>query len=338
MRERLRPAVHLADHQSAGLGEKLTSACMTIPRVSYLLGRGASTWPRAVAMFPGSKSLHTASTVGSSTSSPSLRRNSASVRSMAGMASGSSYRGGRTTLAEHPRPPGRRISRSPTRTRPSTHRRLGPDVRTTAAPRFVLSSPRLALSATGHGERDQQENDPHATHDVRNHGDCTGEIARVGPDQTHDRSHDEQGDRSGEPEEDPSSSDDGILASGALGREGLRPAVQLADRVHVSQLGERSPASSSRYSRTLTPSSCAARATDQPARFRSSSSIVGSIATGGSVLTETPAFQGLWASPALGWSCPGLTPLVGTLRGRWDCRCLWNCRWRGRLHSLAILR
>jgi hypothetical protein len=57
--------------------------------------------------------------------------------------------------------------------------------------------PRLAPSPTGHGERDQKQNDPHATQDVRNHGDRTGEIARVGPDQAHDSSHDEQGDRSG---------------------------------------------------------------------------------------------------------------------------------------------
>lgn len=57
--------------------------------------------------------------------------------------------------------------------------------------------PELALSPTDHDERDQKENDSNATHDVRNHGDRTGEIARVRPDQTHDRPHDEQGDRSG---------------------------------------------------------------------------------------------------------------------------------------------
>jgi hypothetical protein len=96
---------------------------------------------------------------------------------------------------------------------------------------FVTVVPRLALSPTGHGERDQKENDPNATHDVRNHGYRTGEIARVGPDQTHDRSHDEHGDRYGEPIEDASGTDDGILASGALGRERRRPAEQLADPV-----------------------------------------------------------------------------------------------------------
>jgi hypothetical protein len=94
-----------------------------------------------------------------------------------------------------------------------------------------VREPRLALSPTGHGERDQKENDPNATHDVRNHGYRTGEIARVGPDQTHDRSHDEQGDRSGEPVEDLSGTDDGILASGALGRERLLPTEQFADPV-----------------------------------------------------------------------------------------------------------
>jgi len=43
-------------------------------------------------------------------------------------------------------------------------------------------------------------------------------------------------------------------------------------RSHVSKLGERAPASSSRYSAGLTPSSHAACPTDQPACFRSCSS------------------------------------------------------------------
>jgi hypothetical protein len=90
-----------------------------------------------------------------------------------------------------------------------------------------------------HDERDQKEKDPHATHDVRNHGDRTGEIARVGPDQTYDRSHDEQGDRHGKGIEDPSGSDAAILASRGLGREGLRPAERPADP--VVRLPGRSP-------------------------------------------------------------------------------------------------
>jgi hypothetical protein len=50
---------------------------------------------------------------------------------------------------------------------------------------------------------------------------------------------------------------------------------------HVSKLGDRVPASSSRYSRMLTPSSHAARLSDQPACLRSCSSNFGSIATAG---------------------------------------------------------
>lgn len=49
-------------------------------------------------------------------------------------------------------------------------------------------------------------------------------------------------------------------------------------RWNVSQFGQRSPASSSRYSRMLTLSRHVVCPTDQPARVRSSSSIVGSIA------------------------------------------------------------
>ena len=48
----------------------------------------------------------------------------------------------------------------------------------------------------------------------------------------------------------------------------------------VETVGDRVPASISRYSRTLTPSRHAACPTDQPACFRSCSSIFGSIATG----------------------------------------------------------
>jgi hypothetical protein len=61
----------------------------------------------------------------------------------------------------------------------------------------MFSSPRLRLPSTGHGERDQEKDDANGTHDVRDHGYRTGEIARVGPHQTNDRSHDEQGDRPG---------------------------------------------------------------------------------------------------------------------------------------------
>ena len=49
-------------------------------------------------------------------------------------------------------------------------------------------------------------------------------------------------------------------------------------RSHVSNVGDRSPASSSRYSRMLTPSLLHGCSTDHPARRRSCSSIVGSIA------------------------------------------------------------
>jgi hypothetical protein len=63
------------------------------------------------------------------------------------------------------------------------------------------------------------------------------------------------------------------------GDERLRLAEELGIRSHVSKLGERTPASSSRYSLTVTPSLHAACPIDQPARFRSCSSTVGSIAT-----------------------------------------------------------
>ena len=50
---------------------------------------------------------------------------------------------------------------------------------------------------------------------------------------------------------------------------------------HESQDGDRSPASSSRYSRMLTPRRHAACPIDQPACFRSCSSILGNMAIGG---------------------------------------------------------
>jgi hypothetical protein len=55
--------------------------------------------------------------------------------------------------------------------------------------------------------------------------------------------------------------------------ERLRPPAQVGDPL-VSRLGIRSPASISRYSRTLTPTSQAARQTRSPSRFRSCCCII----------------------------------------------------------------
>jgi hypothetical protein len=55
--------------------------------------------------------------------------------------------------------------------------------------------------------------------------------------------------------------------------EGLRPPEQLGDPAVLSRLGVRSPASISRYSRTLTPTNPPARQTRSPSRFRSCSII-----------------------------------------------------------------
>jgi hypothetical protein len=54
---------------------------------------------------------------------------------------------------------------------------------------------------------------------------------------------------------------------------GQRNSLQM--RSHVSRVGERAPASSVRYSRTVTPSRPAACPTDQRARRRSCSIVVG---------------------------------------------------------------
>jgi hypothetical protein len=69
-----------------------------------------------------------------------------------------------------------------------------------------------------------------------------------------------------------------------------RPPVQLADPVPVSNDGERMPASSSRYSWTLTPTSHAARQMCIPRR-RSRRSMLGNAATSGSLV-------GVWDATA----------------------------------------
>jgi len=58
-------------------------------------------------------------------------------------------------------------------------------------------------ATTFHGEGDQNQHDSNAADDVRHHGNRTGHVAGVRPDETDDRPDDEQSDNRGEPEEKP---------------------------------------------------------------------------------------------------------------------------------------
>jgi hypothetical protein len=62
----------------------------------------------------------------------------------------------------------------------------------------MFSSPRLGLPSTAsHCKRDQEKNDSNGPNDVRSHGNRTGKVARVRPNQAHNRPHDEKYDHSG---------------------------------------------------------------------------------------------------------------------------------------------
>jgi hypothetical protein len=63
------------------------------------------------------------------------------------------------------------------------------------------------LPSTGHGKGDQEKHDSNDTDDVRYHGDPTGDIARIGPDEANHCSHDEQSEHRGKPVQNPSSID-----------------------------------------------------------------------------------------------------------------------------------
>jgi hypothetical protein len=58
------------------------------------------------------------------------------------------------------------------------------------------------------GKSDQEKHDSDGADEIRHHGDETGNIAGVGPDEADDRSHDEHGDHRNEPVQEPSSCDD----------------------------------------------------------------------------------------------------------------------------------
>ena len=72
---------------------------------------------------------------------------------------------------------------------------------------------RLPLTPSNDSEGDQENHDAQHTDDVRHHGNRTGDIAGVGPDQADDRSHDEHGDHRSEPVQNPSSGNEPSLLS-----------------------------------------------------------------------------------------------------------------------------
>jgi hypothetical protein len=89
------------------------------------------------------------------------------------------------------------------------HKRLGPNRplgrRASRAAHGLSRSPRTP----GHdGKGDQEQHDSDGTGDVRHHGNGTGNIAGVGPDEADNRSHGEYADHRSEPVQNPSSGDD----------------------------------------------------------------------------------------------------------------------------------
>jgi hypothetical protein len=56
---------------------------------------------------------------------------------------------------------------------------------------------RVPLTPSHDGKGDQKKDDPHATDDVRDDGNRTGNVTRIRPYETDDRSHDEHGNHHG---------------------------------------------------------------------------------------------------------------------------------------------
>jgi len=66
--------------------------------------------------------------------------------------------------------------------------------------------------STGHDKGDQEKQNPNATDDVRDNGEPTSEIARIGPHEADNRSYNEQSEHDGQPVQDPACSDMRIVA------------------------------------------------------------------------------------------------------------------------------
>jgi hypothetical protein len=66
--------------------------------------------------------------------------------------------------------------------------------------------------STGHGKGDQEKQNANATDDVRDQGEPTSDITRIGPDETDNRSYNEQSEHAGQPVQDPACSDMPIVA------------------------------------------------------------------------------------------------------------------------------
>ena len=66
----------------------------------------------------------------------------------------------------------------------------------------------MPLTPSHDAKRDQEKHDSEATDEVRHHGNQTGNVAGVGPDEADSRSHDEHGDHRSQPVQNPSFGDD----------------------------------------------------------------------------------------------------------------------------------
>jgi hypothetical protein len=67
---------------------------------------------------------------------------------------------------------------------------------------------RSPLTPSHDGKSDQENHDSDGADEVRHHGNETGNVAGVGPDEADNNSHDEHSDRRSQPVKEPSSRDD----------------------------------------------------------------------------------------------------------------------------------
>jgi hypothetical protein len=94
------------------------------------------------------------------------------------------------------------------RTRPQPRKKkTTPRTRNMEIQRLIALS-RVPMPPSHDGKGDQQKHNSDDTGDVRHHGNQTGNVAGVRPDEADDRSPDEHGDHRSWPVQDPSSSDD----------------------------------------------------------------------------------------------------------------------------------
>ena len=103
--------------------------------------------------------------------------------------------------------------------------RLALELLAKGASRTARGLSRLPLTPSYDNKGDHKNHDADGTDDVRRHGNRTGNVAGVGPDEADNRSHDEHDDHRSQPVQNPSLGDDAEVTLMGASRQSFRQAL-----------------------------------------------------------------------------------------------------------------